>query len=80
MIIWFAISTGVTAGLSYYKNQEKTENKPKNQHLNQNVNNFTQNTWYFSLNFLYVFSVTHLHKSFKRLHAYYPKGVAHHAD
>lgn len=25
MIIWFAISTGVTAGLSYYKGQEKTE-------------------------------------------------------
>ncbi len=25
MIIWFAISTGVTAGLSYYKDQEKTE-------------------------------------------------------
>jgi len=25
MIIWFAIATGVTAGLSYYKNQEKTE-------------------------------------------------------
>ena len=25
MIIWFAVSTGVTAGLSYYKDQEKTE-------------------------------------------------------
>jgi len=25
MIIWFAVSTGVTAGLSYYNNQEKTE-------------------------------------------------------
>ena len=25
MILWFAISTGVTAGLSYYKDQEKTE-------------------------------------------------------
>ena len=27
MILWFAISTGITAGLSYYKDQEK----PKNQ-------------------------------------------------
>ena len=26
MIIWFAVSTGVTAGLSYYTEQEKTEN------------------------------------------------------
>ena len=26
MIIWFAISTGVTAGLSYYQDQEKTGN------------------------------------------------------
>ncbi len=25
MILWFAVSTGVTAGLSYYKDQEKTE-------------------------------------------------------
>jgi hypothetical protein len=25
MIIWFAATTGVTAGLSYYNNQEKTE-------------------------------------------------------
>jgi hypothetical protein len=25
MIIWFAVSTGVTAGLSYYKDQEKKE-------------------------------------------------------
>jgi hypothetical protein len=25
MIIWFAVSTGVTAGLSYYKDQEKPE-------------------------------------------------------
>ncbi len=25
MILWFAISTGATAGLSYYNNQEKTE-------------------------------------------------------
>ncbi len=27
MILWFAVSTGVTAGLSYYKNREKTENQ-----------------------------------------------------
>ena len=27
MILWFAVSTGVTAGLSYYKDQEKTENQ-----------------------------------------------------
>jgi hypothetical protein len=27
MILWFAVSTGVTAGLSYYTNQEKTENR-----------------------------------------------------
>ena len=27
MILWFAISTGVTAGISYYHNQEKTENQ-----------------------------------------------------
>jgi hypothetical protein len=27
MILWFAVSTGVTAGLSYYKEQEKTENQ-----------------------------------------------------
>ena len=26
MILWFAVSTGVTAGLSYYTDQEKTEN------------------------------------------------------
>lgn len=26
-IIWFAISTGITAGLSYYKDQEKTTTK-----------------------------------------------------
>ena len=25
MILWFAVSTGVTAGLSYYADQEKTE-------------------------------------------------------
>jgi hypothetical protein len=25
MIIWFAVSTGVTAGLSYYNDQEKPE-------------------------------------------------------
>ena len=25
MIIWFAVSTGVTAGLSYYKDHEKPE-------------------------------------------------------
>lgn len=24
MIVWFAISTGVTAGLSYYQEQERT--------------------------------------------------------
>lgn len=23
-VLWFAISTGITAGLSYYKDQEKT--------------------------------------------------------
>ena len=27
MILWFAVSTGVTAGLSYYKDQEKTESQ-----------------------------------------------------
>jgi len=27
MILWFAVSTGVTAGLSYYTDQEKTENQ-----------------------------------------------------
>jgi hypothetical protein len=27
MILWFAVSTGVTAGLSYYADQEKTENQ-----------------------------------------------------
>lgn len=27
MILWFAISTGITAGLSYYTDQEKTENQ-----------------------------------------------------
>jgi hypothetical protein len=27
MILWFAISTGVTAGLSYYTDHEKTENQ-----------------------------------------------------
>jgi hypothetical protein len=27
MILWFAVSTGVTAGLSYYADQEKTRNK-----------------------------------------------------
>ena len=27
MILWFAVSTGVTAGLSYYADQEKTENR-----------------------------------------------------
>ena len=26
MILWFAVSTGVTAGLSYYTDHEKTEN------------------------------------------------------
>jgi hypothetical protein len=26
MILWFAVSTGVTAGLSYYAEQEKTGN------------------------------------------------------
>ena len=26
-ILWFAISTGVTAGLSYYKDQEKQKNQ-----------------------------------------------------
>jgi hypothetical protein len=26
MILWFAVSTGVTAGLSYYTDQEKKEN------------------------------------------------------
>jgi hypothetical protein len=26
MILWFAVSTGVTAGLSYYSNQENKEN------------------------------------------------------
>lgn len=25
-ILWFAVSTGVTAGLSYYQDQEKQEN------------------------------------------------------
>ena len=25
IIIWFAVSTGVTAGLSYYKDNEKSE-------------------------------------------------------
>lgn len=25
MILWFAVSTGVTAGLSYYTDHEKTE-------------------------------------------------------
>lgn len=25
IIIWFAVSTGVTAGLSYYNDQEKTD-------------------------------------------------------
>jgi len=27
MILWFAVSTGVTAGLSYYTDHEKTENQ-----------------------------------------------------
>jgi hypothetical protein len=27
MILWFAVSTGVTAGLSYYTDQEKTGNQ-----------------------------------------------------
>lgn len=27
MILWFAVSTGVTAGLSYYKDQDKTDNQ-----------------------------------------------------
>ena len=27
MILWFAVSTGVTAGLSYYADHEKTENR-----------------------------------------------------
>jgi len=27
MVLWFAVSTGVTAGLSYYADQEKTENQ-----------------------------------------------------
>lgn len=27
MILWFAISTGATAGISYYNNHDKTENK-----------------------------------------------------
>ncbi len=27
MILWFAVSTGVTAGLSYYSEHEKTENQ-----------------------------------------------------
>ena len=27
MILWFVVSTGVTAGLSYYKDHEKTENQ-----------------------------------------------------
>jgi len=26
-ILWFAVSTGVTAGLSYYKDQEQPENQ-----------------------------------------------------
>ena len=26
-IIWFAVSTGVTAGFSYYRDHEKTENQ-----------------------------------------------------
>ncbi len=26
-ILWFAISTGLTAGVSYYKDQEKPENQ-----------------------------------------------------
>jgi hypothetical protein len=26
MILWFAVSTGVTAGLSYYADQDKTGN------------------------------------------------------
>ena len=30
MIVWFAISTGLTAGISYYKEQEKTENVTNN--------------------------------------------------
>ncbi len=25
MIVWFAVSTGITAGLSYYNEHEKTE-------------------------------------------------------
>ena len=43
MIIWFAISTGVTAGSATTRAKKKQKNKPKNQGLNQNVNNFTQN-------------------------------------
>jgi len=27
MVLWFAVSTGVTAGLSYYADQDKTENQ-----------------------------------------------------
>ena len=29
MIIWFAVSTGVTAGLSYYNEKEKTDSAVK---------------------------------------------------
>ena len=30
MIVWFAIVTGITAGISYYNDQEKTENGTRN--------------------------------------------------
>ena len=33
-ILWFAISTGITAGLSYYKDQKNQKTKPKTQHPN----------------------------------------------
>jgi len=39
MIIWFAVSTGVTAGLSYYKEQEKQKTAQTIQPLNRNANN-----------------------------------------